>query len=143
MTLSLLSKGCQQALKELTCPLNAPTGQWKSLSQEQKCRFSLMATGSGQPRTGEPGATCRSTDLCKNGPEQQGTENLKRQPLRSPPPWPLRILNICTLRSKSKTGNKQTEASTEGTVSQGSRAPGHQFQAEAAPREAPFACSGL
>lgn len=41
MTLSLLSKDCQQALKELTCLLKCPMDQWKiSLNQEQRVRGS-------------------------------------------------------------------------------------------------------
>lgn len=129
VTLSLLAKGCQQDLKELTCPLNGPTGQWKLPSARSRSgRFFQMATRSETALLRSARATCRCTDLCKNGPEQQGTEDLKRQPLRSCPPWPLGILNISTFRSKSKTGSKQTEASTWGQSFE-IGPPGHPSQA--------------
>lgn len=102
-TLSLLSKDCQQALKELTCLLKCHTDQWKvSLNQEQNVRGSSWFHKMGrQPSTARGPLPVRLTfvsiDVTSHG------KNLTRKPLRSfPSPLPLRILNIFTFSYKSK-----------------------------------------
>lgn len=79
-TLSLLSKDCQQALKELTCLLKRPVGQGKiplvrnrkseALSDCYKIGDSLAQVIQGPP--------AHPSDLAKNRQSQQRMKNLRR-----------------------------------------------------------------
>lgn len=72
-TLSLFSKDCHQALKELTCLLKCPIGQWKIfLNQERKSEVLADCHKMGDSFAQVIQGHLPRPDFCKKGGDQQG-----------------------------------------------------------------------